>query len=194
MGEWRLFEEGTVPEWTTPEWYADRERAPHLEQGLHIGRLNLSARLVARERPASVVDLGAGDGGLLSLLRQLLPEADCWGYDLQPTNLDGATERGVDVRYGDVVSGAVDWAEAAVVTEMLEHLLDPHAFVRSIAENGVRVLVASSPWTEHGGSHYEFHTWAWDHAGYRALIEQAGYRVVAHETVDMFQVIMGVAR
>lgn len=186
MAEWQLFPPGTIPEWTTPAWYADRERAPHLEQGLHQGRLRLTAAMVRAANPADVVDLGAGDGGLLSLIRDI----PAWGYDLQPTNLDGATERGVDVRYGDVVEGNIDWAELAVATEMLEHLVDPHRFVRRIADHA-RWIVASSPWTETGQSAYEFHTWCWDQDGYRALLEQAGFRVRRHETVDMFQVILG---
>lgn len=186
MSEWRLFEPGTIPECTTPEWYAGRERAPHLEQAAHRGRLLLTAELVREAAPASVVDLGAGDGGLLSLI----PEIPAWGYDLQQTNLVGAKERGVDVRYGDVVEGDIDWAQLAVATEMLEHLVDPHGFVRRIAEHA-NWIVASSPHAETDVNHYEFHVWAWDTAGYRALIEQAGFEVVAHKKDAFFQVICG---
>jgi len=186
VAEYRLFPEGTIPEHTTPSWYADRERAPHLEQGIHQGRLHLTAQMVRAANPADVVDLGSGDGGLLTLIRDI----PAWGYDLQPSNLDGARERGVDVRYGDVVDGDIEWAELAVATEMLEHLVDPHDFVRRIAAHA-EWIVASSPWTETADSHYEFHCFAWDMDGYRALIEQAGFQVVRHEKADMFQVILG---
>jgi hypothetical protein len=71
---------------------------------------------------------------------------------------------------------------------MLEHLVDPHAFVRTIAEN-VQGLVCSSPWQERPGHAYEFHTWAWDFDGYRALVEQAGSTVQRHEAVGPFQVM-----
>jgi 2-polyprenyl-3-methyl-5-hydroxy-6-metoxy-1,4-benzoquinol methylase len=187
VAEWQLFEPGTIPEYTRPDWYADRERAPHLEQGIHQNRLHLTAQMVRAAQPADVVDLGAGDGGLLSLIRDI----PAWGYDLQPSNLDGAAERGVDVRYGDVVEGDLEWAELAVATELIEHLLRPREFVQRVAEHA-KWIVASSPWTETPESHYEFHTYCWDQAGYRDLIEQAGYQVVRHETVDMFQVICGV--
>lgn len=187
MAEYRLFPEGTIPEYTQPAWYAKRERAPHLEQGAHQGRLHLTAAMIRAAQPATVVDLGAGDGGLLSLIRDI----PSWGYDLQPSNLDGAWDRGVDVRYGDVVTGNIDWAELAVATEMLEHLVDPHGFVKRIAEHA-KWIVASSPWTETDQSFYAYHCWAWDLDGYRALIEQAGFEVVRHEQADMFQVIMGV--
>lgn len=199
MTEWQLFEPGTIPEWTTPQWYSDRERAPHVEQSAHRGRLLLAAEMATQAIQAdptlkSLADLGCGDGGLLALLQPLSFDRDVpmWGYDLQETNVRPAVaEREVDVRYGDVVAGDIEWGDIAVTTEMLEHLLDPHEFVRRIAQHS-RVIVASSPFTETDQSHYEFHVWAWDISGYIALIEQAGYEVARHQTVDMFQVVMGV--
>jgi hypothetical protein len=194
--EWQLFEPGTTPECTTPAWYEGRERAPHLEEGAHRDRLLLAADMVRdavdRFGVRSVVDLGCGDGGLLSLLQGLSFERDVpmWGYDLQRTNVNPAVlERNVDVRYGDVVAGEVEWGELAVTTEMLEHLVDPVEFVRRIARHA-RYMVASSPRTETGDSHYEFHCWAWDEPGYRAMVERGGFEVVRHEGVGMFQVLL----
>lgn len=195
--EARLFAEGTIPECATPEWYADRDRAPHLEEGLHRARLLRTRDHVATIATAlwdndgaepAVVDLGAGDGGLLSLLRDYSPGMPAWGYDLQPTNVAGAAERGVNVRLGDCVDGDIEWAPIAVATEMLEHLVDPHGFVQKVAEHS-EYLVASSPWTETAESHYAFHLWAWDLDGYVDLLGQAGYVPIAHDKVDMFQVI-----
>jgi 2-polyprenyl-3-methyl-5-hydroxy-6-metoxy-1,4-benzoquinol methylase len=199
--EWQLWE-GDPPEWTTPEWYAERETAPHLEQGLHRGRLFTAAAFVRTARQMgygpNVVDLGAGDGGLLSLVQhdEWAESTTQWGYDLQQTNIDAARiNRDVDVAIADVVAcpECIMWGDIAVATEMLEHLVDPHGFVRKIAEHS-RVLVASSPFTETGDSHYEFHTWAWDQDGYRELLEQAGYKVVRQQTIDMFQVVLGIHR
>ena len=189
MGEWRLYDEGTIPEYTTPEWYATREAAPHLEQEFHRDRLMATASLLAREcmlGRRDVVDLGAGDGGLLSLLG---PAVKAWGYDLQPANLLAAKRRGVDVRYGDVLNDDIEWGRIAVATEMLEHLLDPHAFVRFIAGHA-QTLVCSSPRNETDALHYEFHTWAWDMEGYRALVEQAGWKIKWHVPVGAFQIIV----
>jgi 2-polyprenyl-3-methyl-5-hydroxy-6-metoxy-1,4-benzoquinol methylase len=190
--EWRLFEAGTIPEYTKPEWYEGREHTPHLEQGGHRDRLIASASLVAQAaftiKKATVVDLGCGDGGLLSLLG---PAMKVWGYDLMPENVEGAKARNVDVRYGDVVEGDIDWGDIAVCTEMLEHLVDPHAFVRRIFEH-CEAIVCSSPWDENGDLHYEYHTWAWDLDGYRALVEGAGFKVIRQRRAHRFQVILGV--
>jgi len=192
VAEWRLFEEGTVPECTTAAWYLGREHAPHLEQELHRGRLVKAANLVAQAALSlnlrTVVDLGAGDGGLLSILG---PALTGWGYDLAPANVQAAKSRDVDVRLADVLADPVDWGEIAVATEMCEHLIDPYRFVKTVYEN-TRALVASSPWNETPASHYEFHTWAWDMDGYRALMEQAGWVVRHHERVSMFQVLLAV--
>lgn len=189
--EARLFPEGTVPEWTTPEWYAGRDRAPHVDEELHRPRLlraaSLVRELVAETGARYVVDLGAGDGGLLSLLGDL----DAWGYDLQPSNVVGARERGVLVIQDDVLTDEIEWGDVVVATEMLEHLVDPHGFIAGFPPL-VRGVVASSPWTETVDSHYGYHTFCWDMAGYRALFEDLGWHVVDHVQVGMFQVLSAV--
>lgn len=191
MKEWRLFEEGTVPEWTTPEWYAGRETAPHLEQEGHKQRLELTGKMVneAVDMGAkSVCDLGAGDGGLLTLVR---PGIARWGFDLQQTNVDAAETRGVTVSLLDVVGQPWTPADCMVATEFLEHLVDPHGMVRRIAaERTVRFLVASSPYTETDESHYGYHTWAWDETGYRRLLEDHGWWVIRQETAWISQVLL----
>lgn len=193
MSEWKLFT-GRPPEFTRPEWYADRERAPHLEQPDHGDRLKYTAlrvRMLARKADAgTIVDLGCGDGGMLTLLEGL----DAWGYDLCPANVKAArAERDVPVTLLDVVAHPerVVWGDLAVCTEMLEHLADPHAFVREVGKR-CRAIVASSPVNEDSGAHYEFHAWAWDQDGYRALIEQAGFRIFTHSVVRDYQVISGI--
>jgi hypothetical protein len=200
--EWQLFEPGTIPEYTTPEWYAGRERAPHLEQEPHKWRLETAARFITElvvPHSTAVVDLGAGDGGLLSLVRKSTPGAACWGYDLQRTNVRAATqERAVTVIKKDVVTDFdhVTWGglslsrRIAVCTEMLEHLVDPHGFLKRVAEQA-HYVVASSPVTETDRDHYEFHTWAWDFEGYEELLTGAGFAVLKHERWGMFQVIAG---
>lgn len=190
MSEWRLFERNTVPEWTTPGWYATVPRARHLDEELHQGRLHLAAEM-ARTIPnaaiSTLVDLGAGDGGFLSLVEDAF--LDCWGYDLQPENVKGANERGVDVKVRDFLHEDILWGSVAACTEVLEHLIDPHAFVARIRRH-CRHLVCSSPFTETLSEHYGQHAWAFDMDGYRSMLERAGWEVVRHETVDIFQVVL----
>lgn len=202
MAEWRLFT-GDVADVSTFEFHEHRERAPHLEQGVHQSRLYMAYDFVreAVDRvttritvPASVVDLGCGDGGLLSLISRL-PWVNSWGYDFQPSNAHGWADRnvkGYPLNFVDDFENVGD-ADVYVMTEVLEHLTDPHGFIKKIAERGTQVqLVASSPYTEHSGSHDACHAWAWDQDGYVALMQQAGFKVVRHETTGMFQVIHAV--
>lgn len=190
MREDRFFEEGTVPEWTTPEWYAEREAAPHLEQGVHRPRLEMAAEFAKRVGWSwgykSCVDLGAGDGGLLQLLKQGTA-FKAWGYDLQESNVLAAKMRGVDVRYGNVLSDAIEWGEVAISTEMIEHLVDPHGYVKMVRRNA-KALIASSPWTDTIDSHIQFHAWGWDMEGYARMLKEAGWDVIDHRQTGIFQV------
>lgn len=197
--QWRLYDPADPPYWTTPEFYAGREAAPHLEQEGHRERLLLTADMVidaldrfGKQNPGklgSVLDLGAGDGGLISLFRG---KGAVIGYDLQQSNIDAAKGRGVVVELKDVVTELppIFPTDVLVATELLEHLLEPAEFVRRLHASPARHLVASSPYTETPESHYEFHTWAWDLDGYRALLEDAGWRVIRQETAWISQVLL----
>ncbi|MDX5564131.1 hypothetical protein PYK79_13345 [Streptomyces sp. ID05-04B] len=203
MGEWRLFE-GDVPHVSTFEFHKDRARAPHLDQPGHRPRLERARDLVVQaaeeliaagsiaDGPATVSDLGCGDGGLLSLLGAY-PGIEAWGYDFQPSNAAGWAERDVTAAAYDVFGADRDRirvGRVAVVTEVLEHLADPHAAVRWIGESA-RWIVASSPWQERPARHDECHAWAWDLAGYQALLRQGGFDIETHDRVGPFQLILG---
>ena len=199
MTEWKLFD-GDIPHVSTAEFHADRARASHLEQPVHRPRLELAASLVTVAAMlhagrnggarATLSDLGCGDGGLLSLVRS---RVDGWGYDFSPANAEGWPERGVKAEALDVFGADRDrvrFGDITTVTEVLEHLADPHGAVRWIGEHS-SFIVASSPWNETPEWHDECHAWAFDMRGYRALVEQGGFRVLRHEQVMQFQVILG---
>jgi 2-polyprenyl-3-methyl-5-hydroxy-6-metoxy-1,4-benzoquinol methylase len=205
MSETRLFAEGTIPECATAEWYHGREAAPHIDQGPHQHRMALAAQFVTdlvRDLEAvAVVDAGAGDGGMLSILA--VPSGvDCYGYDLSPAAVQFAvSQRGVNVEQLDAVALAAeghltklgDNRAVVIATEMLEHLVDPHGFLLDLhADPSVAAVVASSPWNETADAHYEFHLWAWDEEGYRALFERTGWTVQRQELGGFATVIAAV--
>lgn len=189
MTEWRLFN-GDSPHVSTFAFHEHRARAPHLEQFDHRQRLETCARLIRDLKPASVLDLGCGDGGLLSLIHDI----PSWGYDFQPANADGWIQRGVTAEHRDVFN-AFDvprWGDLVVMTEVLEHLADPHAVLDWVSRHAEWV-VASSPRNETGDDHGDCHAWAWDLDGYRALFEPH-FQVATHTTVDWSQIIVGRSR
>lgn len=197
--EWRLFEEGTIPEVSTFQFHEHRERAPHLEQDVHQLRLNKAANFAlaglswAEDR--TIMDVGCGDGGLLQLIMQsgVYPPVKAWGYDFTPSNLAGRDIRGVDIRSANFLVDPLDWGSVVIATEVLEHLADPHRFIRQVFDHA-NAFVCSSPRFETYESHDECHAWAWDMDGYKAMIEDAGFTVVKHESAGLFQVILSVVQ
>jgi hypothetical protein len=201
--EYRRFPLGESPV-STFEFHEHRERAPHLEQGIHQGRLRTAAILVhkfsvgpeGRGLNTLITDLGCGDGGLLSLLRDT-GYTHTHGYDFQPSNVEGWLERGVLLdcirlnfieEWNDVVR-----SDVYVMTEVLEHLEDPHGMLRQIRERDAGV-VCSSPWMEHEGNIDGCHNWAWDMPGYTKMITDAGFEVLESVREGIFQVHLAVPR
>jgi 2-polyprenyl-3-methyl-5-hydroxy-6-metoxy-1,4-benzoquinol methylase len=190
--EWRLCTE-EVPYVSTFEFHADRERAPHLEQAWHQERLykarDFIVQALERDDCRTVSDLGCGDGGLLSLVPG--DGHTAWGYDFCPANAAGWAERGVTAYARDVFADldAAVTGDVVVMTEVLEHLADPHGALASLRPRA-RALVCSSPWNERPGNHSPEHAWAWDLDGYTAMITQAGWTVDRHEQAGFFQVVL----
>ena len=188
--EWKLFDKDS--DFTKVEWYWDREAAHHLEEIGHRDRLLVARNLVLEAHAMgakTAVDLGCGDGGLLQLLKDTPVKA--WGYDLMPKNIEHAVAvRDVDARYTDFNSDDIEYGDITIMTEVLEHMIDPHKIVRELPS---KFLIASSPYNENDKSHYEFHLWAWNQQGYDALITQGGYRIVNKIYSDGWsQVVLGV--
>lgn len=202
MAEYRLHDPDVIPECTTREWYAGRDHAPHLEQPTHRARLLAAAEMVVEAarliNARTVVDLGSGDGGLLSLLSTdwrcrcwCAQGLTGWGYDLQPSNVAAARHRNVDVKLVDILTEPIMWGEIAVATELLEHLRDPHGLVARAARHS-RALVCSSPCEETPEVHYEHHVWAWDVPGFAAMVTGGGWGIVHHRTVGATQIVMAI--
>lgn len=188
--EWKLFS-GENPEFARAEWYEDIESAHHLEEDHHRERLIVALEFVKMAQQLggkTVVDLGCGDGGLLELLKE--NGIDAWGYDLMPKNIDYARNvRNVDARYTDFKNDEIEYADIAIMTEVLEHLEDPHGTIRNLPSD---FIIASSPYNETGTHHYEFHLWAWDNDGYRHLIEQGRYNIIVTRNVSGWsQIVLG---
>ena len=184
MAEWRLFAEGTVPDFTTPEFFAAHPWVPPEHQLGHKERIAMTADLI-RETLAlfpcrTLSDLGCGDGSLLGLLRDL-EDVRMWGYDAGLANLEQGRAHGLDVREADLLKGSLEYGEMVTASEVLEHMVDPHGFLAELPGN---VLVVSSPSLETDTWHYVHHAWAWDLEGYAELVTKAGWRVVKQVDCD----------
>jgi trans-aconitate methyltransferase len=180
--EWKLFD-GDAPEFSTLVFFRDHPWVPPDRQDGHAERTAMAASVVAeavtQHHPLTLSDLGCGDGSLLARLRGLPVRA--WGYDAGTENVAKAREQALDVRQGDILSPGIEYGELITCCEVLEHLTDPHGFLKSLPGG---LLVITSPSAENADQHYEHHAWAWDLDGYRELAEQAGWSVEAQAECD----------
>lgn len=104
-------------------------------------RVQTFLRLLEREPPANLVDLGCGNGALLGEIGRRLPGIFLAGIDLSATQIEANERRVPSVfwRAFDLAGTdppAADLAgrfEAVVASELIEHLESPEAFLRTAA-------------------------------------------------------------
>lgn len=214
--ETRLFDPDNPPEWLDPAWWATTSNCDHLAHpaGVHQKRLMRAARLAHQTAMAEgltdVVDIGAGDGALLALPQLGIDGSDyaMTGYEIIPDSVRVARyDRMVDVHLANVtreaserldtpftrhVCKATRGTRLVVCTEMLEHLENPHDFVRWLS-NRCAWIVASSPHSETAERHEPNHAWAWDREGYTELFNNNGFVVHQVTDVEWSQVIVAAA-
>ncbi len=176
------------------EWYKDRELADHINQPHHMGRLynaySLLEEIMAQEEIKTIADFGCGNGGLMRKIKENFPSVEIWGYDLAPSNVEDALSKGSDVTLKDfVIESDLKYSQVVICTEVLEHLVDPDAFLKKLLDNGVKYVIASSPNYETPTSHEEYHLWVFQGNSYAEMFEQVGWEVVKHEK-HIFQFVV----
>lgn len=193
MAEWRLFDAGKIPEYTQPQFFAMHGYVDPNQQTGNPQRLAMTARLILEVaelyRAQSFCDLGCNDGGLIRRVQHQFTHA--WGYDMGDDPLEVGQRRGLDVRKGNILSYDLQYGDLTACSEVIEHLLDPHSFIRDLP---VKLAVFSSPWRETPGEHYMHHAWAWDVAGYREMFQKNGWYVLKQVTCFAGFQAIGVAR
>lgn len=180
MTEWRLFPVGTVPHYSTVPFFEGHPWVPPAAQYGHAERTAMVGRLVRHYVPlygcTSLSDLGCGDGAFLDSIRDL--DIPMWGYDAGTANVEQALKNGLDVRQHDFLTDTVHYGDMVTLSEVVEHLADPHGFLSTLRGD---TLIVSSPSAETDEWHYEDHAWAWDLEGYRDLVTNAGWRVITQD-------------
>lgn len=190
--EYKLF---TSPQFHDDIFYKNREEADHIHQeNGHRQRLlevvEMVKKITKNRKQTRIVDLGCGNGGLLHELQEL-GYKNIKGYDLQPSNVEGSKKYNVPVEYLDFVNNIenIENANIYILTEVLEHLVDPHKLLSDIKDK-CKYVIASTPWNETDTSHYEYHLWAWTDGSLADVFRDAGYTVESHYVSGISQFIM----
>jgi hypothetical protein len=174
---------------SSEEFHRSREAADHVNQQGHRQRLMKTAGMVCQvlmDNPIieTVIDYGAGNGGLLRLISEW-PGVELFGYDFCEANVRQAESFGTPVTFRNFIEqpGSTD---LAIMCEVLEHMVDPHGFLRSLDTDWI---VASVPIGETPEHHYEYHLWGWDDEGFAAAITGAGYDIERHVLIESTQIV-----
>jgi 2-polyprenyl-3-methyl-5-hydroxy-6-metoxy-1,4-benzoquinol methylase len=176
------------------EWYKDREAVDHINQSGHRPRL-LTAHeyldeILKTQTIQSVADFGCGNGGLMREIKRANPDLEIWGYDLCPANVLEAKDRGSNVELVDfVLETDLKYPEVVICTEVLEHLVDPDAFLKKLLDNGVKYVIASSPNYETPTSHEDYHLWVFQDNSYGDMFTEIGFEVLKQEK-SLFQFVV----
>jgi len=193
------------------EFYKDREAVDHWNQpGYHHERLEAALQLMMTTikicglSPKSVADFACGAGGLLGQIKKIAsPKVKLWGYDISPLALAYAREiYGVDAHLADItqqglipivyVQPLIEYPEWLILTETLEHLLNPVELLVRARQEGVRYVLASVPAYEDAACS-EHHNWAWTDDSFGTMFEFCGYKLLTQEVAFNTQYVIGAA-
>ena len=154
----------------------------------HQLRTLVTGATIAWLRPDSVIDPAAGDGSIVREAHRLHPIRHGFLADISQPNVAHLLQHRVDrwAYYTGDIADALDDADPAdviVLTEILEHLVNPDIILAK-AKQKARHLVASSPEMRPGQKDGNpEHLWMFDADGYREMLEAAGWQVVQHTTL-----------
>lgn len=115
-------------------------------------RRRVVLRTLAAANPTSVLDLGCGDGSLLTEIRSALPRARLAGIDLSAPQIEQNRRAMPEIDWyclnaesDHAVARAFD---AVTASEVIEHVADPEAFLRNAramaARHGILILTTQS--------------------------------------------------
>ncbi len=122
----------------------------------------------------------------------MFPQRRYYGCDLLPANVEDAKSRGFDVDYHDFVNEVTLSGNLVILTEVLEHLIEPHALLKRLHDypGDCQWIVASSPANETKDAHYPHHNWVWMNGSYPQMFMNAGWQFVSRTDFAGAQIVV----
>jgi len=178
------------------------EKFASLVTDLRESRLRKVTRLIAEERPGSLLDIGCGNGEFSS---RFLPLGfTVCGIDLTESQLEIARGRGLEARRHDLAAGPLPYEDGAFdivfAGEVIEHLVDTTSFLRELRrvvrpggcaiittpnlasfENRIRLLFGVYPaWAEYKLEGGQGHVRSYTPATLRRHLHENNFAVERH--------------
>lgn len=142
-----------------------------------------------------VIEIGCGDGTLLSILRDRR-QVEAKGYDISARAVEKARARGIDAEVRDFIVAGFDEGDSCdfiILADCLEHLPNPEELVQRVRSRFRNALLISIPnscywryrfrvlfgsfmmqWVKHPGEHLRF----WSIRDMHWWLNQLGFEVV----------------
>lgn len=127
------------------------------KRGVSIGALSpwqkqraeILLKYLRQTAPASVIDIGCGDGSVLKYVQERVQLSRAIGVDVSTFALDKAKEFGVEVVLADINNlsslEAVPPADYVLMFEILEHIQDSELFLESMLKKSHKGVFFSFP-------------------------------------------------
>lgn len=183
------------------EFYKDRDPVDHWNQpGYHHDRLEHALRLMDSQftsPPESIADFACGCGGLLAQIKGV----KTWGYDISPTAVTFAREvNKLEVGLADITEQGLipkgilqyrlDYPEWLILTETLEHLVNPMELLVRARLKGVKYVLGSIPSYE-AEMCSDLHNWSWTEDSFPKMFELCGYKPLVYDVAHNTQFVIG---
>lgn len=151
-------------------------------------------------RPLRVLDVGCGVGAQLDFLKNVLPECETHGVEIQEIAVEKARARGHHVHFGrfEDLDLPKDYFDVIVSVHVIEHVARPDQFLEKclslLTDDGIALietpntdcldfkLLKGGHW---GGYHPPRHWYMFEKRTFDRLAERLGCRIVAHKSYTM---------